>query len=410
MLGAGLPALGAIGGAVLLASAQVTPIVSVRAEAAAGEAPIAPGEPSQATLMTELRAGAGLRLRTPRTLFQFGVEPRIAHQTPNLSGLDRPLVLTLATASHSYSIDRRLQWRNELQVSAGEVEYTQAERALSAPIARRIDDPVVVAFSTAASSSLVWQKSRRYELSFGPSVESTITDSEADDPSTPSSTTAVGFDFTQSFQTSFNGTLAVPLGYREYFISDREDQRTLSAGLAYSRVLGPRTNLEASVGAVATEGGEQPFAVLPEAGIALQRVVYATRVRTISNRIAARLEAAFDPTQGDVYPTAGIEASLFGNLSGDFRAAFSVAVYTTLTEEPVTEENTDSRAALDVTVGYILTDEVSLDVGLRFGTRASHLSQELELSETTVLGFIALSAAFELVPAEARERGRTRTR
>jgi len=41
VLGAGLPALGAIGGAVLLASAQVTPVVTARAEAAAGEAPIA---------------------------------------------------------------------------------------------------------------------------------------------------------------------------------------------------------------------------------------------------------------------------------------------------------------------------------------------------------------------------------
>lgn len=407
MLGVALPALGALGGVSLLASVQVTPIVTARAEAAAGEAPLSPGEPSEATVMTELRAGAGMRLRTARTQLQLGVEPRLSYQTPSLSDLDRPLLLARSELAHSYQFSRRLQWLNSIEVSAGEVEYTQAELLLNTPIARELEDPVVVAFSISANSALAWQRTRRYQLSLGPAVQNTTTLS-GDTPAAPPSTTAVGVDFNQTYQLSLNGTLSLPIGYREYFISESEDQRTVTAGLAYQRALGRRTTLEASAGAAAAEGAEQPFAVLPQGGVAINRVVYATRTGTISNRIAARVLAAFDPTRAELYPTAGIEAALFVTSGGNWRASLAGEAYTTLTERPVSEDDADSRAALNAAVGYLLSEEISLDFGFRFTTRASHFSEDLRLTDRTTLGFVALSAAFELVPAERRRDERAR--
>ncbi|HEY8942707.1 MAG TPA: transporter, partial [Polyangiaceae bacterium] len=286
------------------------------------------------------------------------------------------------------------------------------------PIARQIDDPVVVAFSITGTSVLAWQGSRRYVLSVGPVVEHTTTIS-GDNPIVPPSTTAIGGDVTQTYTLTPYSTLSIPIAFREYIVDEREpespddeppedlDQRTLTAGLAYVHALDLRTTVEASGGVTAVEGGGEPFAVLPQGGIAMNRVVFSTRTQTITNRLAARMIAAFDPTEAQLYPTAGIEASLTGTLGADWRASLAAEAYTTVTEDPVSDDNGDSRAALNAAIGYLLTEEISLDLGVRFSTRASHFSQEFQLTDETLLGFIALSAAFELIPAEQRERTRS---
>jgi len=418
-----LPALGALGGALLLGSVDVDQAVFARAEVAAGSAPPAPGEAAEPALSAELRPGAALRLRSERSSLTLRLEPRFHYRTPNLANLDRPLVLLRTDASYLHALTPRLAHRTNVSATYGEVDYLDLDLSFgdTAPT-RELRDPVITRFSTDAQTGFAWQATRRYEISVD-AVASYQVELEEDQQTPAGSgspapaigqpeTLAVGIDVIQEYELDERSVLRLPVSPRYYSVTPGNDQIAVAVDVVYRRLLEPRATLEIGAGAAFVKDVEgecdrladpecerpeeaDPLAVLPRASVGYQRVLNDASRRRSVLRLRAALETPFDPILGDLRPLASVEAGHDRELDRDWSLSFVLQAATVTTADPLADGSAESTGAATALANYRIAPWMLFDFGTRLSTRASHLAADsFELTETQVWGFCGLTVVF----------------
>lgn len=428
--------LGAVGSSALLGAVDVDPAVFARAEVAAGSAPSRPREDPEATLVGELRPGAALRLRTPRSELTLRFEPRFYYRTPTLGGISRPLVLLRAEAAHAHRFSPRVVWSTEAGASRGEVDYTTSTLAFATPTtADDLDLAVITLFTADARTGLTWRISPRYELALGAAVLHTDPYGEASREAF-ATTTSVGPDVVQRFELDERSFLTLPVRARYHFVGslppaegeepiDRPDWRTLSVQLGYQRALGLRSTFQALAGVSIAEPEDQsdesePIEerddarrVYPVGTLAIEHVLHSRREARVTNRFAFSMDASLDPTSGRIRPVAGFETALRTDLGPRWSLTLVAGAFTTTTRDPTAPredpampredpniplEQPESTLTASLTAAYAIMRGLDLELGARAATRASRLgADEFEWVDRQIWGFAGVSWAFGFV-------------
>jgi hypothetical protein len=383
------PALASLG-IWLLMDVNVTPVVTSRVEVAAGQAPEAPFERPKRTLVLEATPGLGARLQTLRSQLDFLAASRFFRRTPNQGDVERPLVLGLGQLNHRFEATPRLTWNTSLGGAVGESDYTNTSLSLAAPLARGIENPVVTTAHGSAQTGATYRTSEASSIGFA-TLGSYTTPIADIDTTLLRPTTMLGLDVEQTWQASPIVSWTVPLRGRRYFVERGQDSSSVELDVEHQRALDERTRFEVVAGLVAADADEEPLRFLPVGGVALERVVVSTARSKVTNRLAAGVTAAFDPTQAHVYPVGRVQASWTATVGTTLRPMLNLEGYTTLTRRPVSSTPTDSRAAASLALGIQLNQELLFELGGRFATSASHLSQPLELVDRQLLAYAALS-------------------
>jgi hypothetical protein len=391
-----LPAVGLVG-AVVFGAVEATPFVGGRAEFAAGRSPPAPGLPSDTSVIAEVRPGFGARLLAPRWTALIGAVPRVYYRIPN-GDVYRPLFMVDANGTLSYQLSPRLSWNSLVSSSVGEVSYTNAQLVLNTPIARNVQQPVVSAATVDARTGLGWQFTPTHRLALDlvgfyttPLTSSTNT--------TIRKTVGIGFDVIQNWDLSAVSTLYAPLRIRHYYVDRAADSNSVELSFGYRRSLHLRTNVEASAGLAAADAEGQPIRFLPVGSASFDRVMHQARTATISNRASIYATASYDATRAELYPVAGTALSLYGQLGTKWRPSLTAEAFTTLGSRAASAGGTNGRTLVRATMGYLLTQEITLDTGVRFAANAVQTSKHLALVDREVMGFIAIAYAFEFAAA-----------
>lgn len=439
--------LGAVGSSALLGAIDVDPAVFARAEVAAGSAPRRPREDPEATLVGEVRPGAALRLRTPRSELTLRFEPRFYYRTPTLGGITRPLVLLRGEAAHAHRFSRSVVWSTEAGASRGEVDYTTSTLAFATPTAAEdLDLAVITLFTADARTGLTWRVSPRYELALGAAVLHTDPYGEASRAAF-ATTTSVGPDVVQRWELDERSFLTLPVRARYHFVGslapaedeepvDRPDWRTLSVQLGYQRALGLRTTFQALAGVSVAEPVDESDEsdamaepdderrVYPVGTLAIEHVLHSRREARVTNRFAFSMDASLDPTVGRIRPVAGFETSLRTDLGTRWSLTLVGGAFTTTTRDPTAPrqdpamppsdpgiplEQPESTLTASLTAAYAVMRGLDLEVGARYATRASRLgADEFEWVDRQIWGFAGVRWAFGFVtegaePAAAAE-------
>jgi hypothetical protein len=391
-----LPALGLVG-AVVLGAVEATPFVGGRAEVAAGRSPPSPGLESDTALVTELRPGVGARLEAPRWNALVGAVPRIYYRVPN-GNVYRPLFLLEMNGTASYQVSPRLTWGTLVSSSVGEVNYTNTQLVLNTPIARDVQQPVVTAATVDGSTGLTWDTTPTHRLSLA--LASFYTTPMGNDSNTTiRRTLAVGFDLTQTWDLSPRSSLVAPLRARHYFVDRAADSNSVELSFGYRRSLDLRTSFSAGAGVAAADSADVPIRFLPVGNLTLERVMHQTRAATLSNRASVHTTASFDPTRGQLYPVAGADLSALGQLGTKWRPSLTVEAFTTLGARSATAGGTSGRTTARATISYLLTQEVSLDTGVRAGANLVQTSKHLALVDREFMLFVSVTYQFAFAQA-----------
>ena len=396
MLGLTLPMLHALAGAPagVPLLAHVGTVLSVRAEAGAGALPPVPEAAPEPTVDALLEPGVTLLGTTPRANSSLSFTPRLYQREPNFTGVERPLLLGRAAASYGYRVTRRMRWLSLASLTYGEVDYANVSLTFNTPLAARLEDPVLTAFTAEAQTGFAWALSRRSDLSVsGVFVNYQPTGSQ-DVTQNPASVGA-GFDVSYGFRLDRRSALSVPVGYRKFWVNPGDDSEVAMASLGYTRKLDARTQIEgqAGIGVELVEGERHPY---PRAMLAYDKLIHQRRNARVSNRISASMDARFDPTAGEVRPTAALEAALRGALGTSWGVFFSLAASTALTSEPLLDDSLDSTLAARGGAAHRFNRNLSLDFGVDVGARASHFNaDEFRTSDERIRAFIGISAVTE---------------
>jgi len=398
----------ALAGLGLLGAVQTTPFVAARAEVDAGVAPEAPTEPTKPSMIIDLRPAAGARFTTPRSTLDVMVLPRFFLQTPNPTNTERPLMLVRADSAHRYEVSPQFAWQSYLGVYAGEVNYTNQALITNTAVARNLDQAVVSAANVEGRTGFVWQTSAVTSLTLMGLAQYTAPLTERSKINLPP-TTVLGFEIADGWQTSVVNRFQFPLRMRRYYVKAGIDTIQLETGVDDRLSLSERDVLSTSVGISYSDAEQQNARFLPTASVALERVIYSTRAAAVTNRIAASVTSAYDPTNAQVYPIGGLQAVVGGQLGTSWRPYAAVDAFTTLTNKGVTNttiidetgratgvRSQDSRFSAVMALGYRLNTEFTLEVGARASAFAPNLNERFGLFDYQLFGFVALTFALDL--------------
>jgi hypothetical protein len=395
------PLLGTVLCARPVGAVAVDPVLSTSLEVRAGSAPTGPGGEQQEAVEGELLPVGGLRFRTLRSELVLTLEPRLFYRIPNFGDIHRPLALARGALRHSYQMSSTVDWTTTLSAMYGEVDYTSTGAVLESPTARPETDAVVGVTGAEGQTGFAfrWTPTYRFIVS-GSAAHVSTTTGEAEAVSL--STTTVGGDVTQIWDLDARSSLSVPTTFRYYFVEEAPDWESVSSGVSYRRALSSRTTMDTLGGATAvhSERDDTPWQVLPRATFSVEHILHQTRTRRVVNRFRVGTEATFDPLLARIYPIGGVEASISTELGEAWRLAGLFAVYTPLTQEPVTPTGGDTTATAGVAAVHRLSESLELEVGSRFETRANHLSQEgLGLRDREIWGYARLTAVLDVAPS-----------
>lgn len=416
-----VPLLGALGAMPLLGSIDTRANALVAAEVAAGHAPPRPGEEAEPVLTAQLLPRLALQLTTPRLESEISAGSRLFHRTPNLVGVERPLVLWLANAGATYAIDPRLSWVTSAGLRYGESDYTNAAIALDSDVASELDEPVVSVLGLDVQTGLAWLASERLELGvtvFADRSQRLSTEASATLPDT----TSAGAQLSQTWRLDARSSLIVPLNSRYYWVSPGRDVWTGTLRTDYQRELSRRVTWTVGAGATlaksvgdaeadededAAELGDEDddeapdTQLIPEAVIAIEQTVFEAQYARVSNRFAATLSATMDPTSGELNPIAGFDASGRANLGERWSTSLALGFRTAATEDPTREGAQDTNLGATATANYQLDTWCELHFGVRWAARGPHLSQEpFELEDEQIWGIVGLNAVIGVVRNE----------
>ncbi len=397
MLGPALQTLGSLAGLLIFGSAQVDGTLFARARTEVGSAPPAPDQENETVFATELRPGGTLNIETGRSQLLLGVEPRIYYRTPNLVGLDRPLLLYQANARYRRELSTRVRWINIVAASYGEVDYTSPDLAFTATtLPSDLGIAVIKRLTLDAESGFVLQLRPRAQLEAGAVVSHTKPIGFRAERSFPEST-GVGIDLTQIYALSARSTIGFPVRPRYYFVSPGPDWMTLALGAGYRRQLDSITTIDALAGLQLAKVDGQSTSIFPRARLGYEHILFQRADTTVANRLQAYLDASLDPAIGDVRPTFGVMAELRSYFASDWMTEVSLTGDTTTTSsrsDVASQGETIGTAR--ATLGYRLINELRLETGVRFSTRAANLFEsDVEFSDEQVWGFLGITALLD---------------
>lgn len=406
MLGLTLPVLHALAGAPagVPLLAHVGTVLSLRAEAGAGTLPPVPEADPEPTVDALLEPGITVLGSTERSSSSLALTPRLYQREPNFTGVSRPLLLGRLGASYDYLLSRRLRWLSSAGLSYGEVDYANLGLTFNTPLTTRLEDPVLTAFTAEAQSTLSWAASRRSTVDLSAMFTTYEPTDDTDVAGRPASM-STGFDASYSWELNRRSTLSLPVGYRKFWVDPGDDTELAMVGVGYSRDLDARTQIEglAGLGVELVEGERHPF---PRALLAYERLISQQRDARISNRIAASLDARFDPSAGEVRPTAALEAALRAALGRKWGVFFSLAGSTAVSSEPLFDDSLDSAVIARAGAAHRFSRNLSLDFGIDVGSRASHWNADpFRWSDERVRAFVGISALTEWNPPRQATTG-----
>ena len=409
MLGLTLPMLHALAGvpAGVPLLAHVGTVVSMRAEAGAGVMPPVPEAEPEPTVDALFEPGVTLIGSTPRANSTLSFTPRLYQREPNFTGVARPLLLGRAAATYGYRITRRVRWLSLVGVTYGEVDYANVGLTFDAPLAARLEDPVLTAFTAEAQTGFTYAVSRRSELGVSGVFINYQPTGDGDATQNPASVGA-GFDVSYGWRLDRRSAFSLPVGYRKFWVDPGDDSEVAMASLGYTRQLDTRTQIEgqAGVGVELVQGERHPF---PRAMLAYDKVIHQRRDAKVTNRISATMDARFDPTAGEVRPTAALEAALRAALGTSWGVFFSLAASTALTSEPLLDDSLDSAMSARAGAAHTFNRDLSLDFGFDLGARASHFNaDDFRTSDERLRAFIGISAVTEFGSSARQAQATTR--
>jgi len=395
--GALLPLLGGLTSLVVPASvAQVENAVFAHVRAEAGSAPRSPGADPEGALALELQPGAALRLTLPRSQLRLVASPRLYYRTPNLADVDRPLFLVQADADYTYDFDPRTRLASKLDVSYGEVDYTNAPAALGTPLAGELEQASLEVLNVNVEGTLTFQLRPRHTLSVGALAHHTD-DVGVEASSAFPTTTTVGVELAYGYALDERSTLSFPVQPRYYFVDPGSDWFSTAFNAAFVRQLDLRTTVDARGGLVLVDTRDSALSVYPSAAASIERVVLERRGTRVTNRAGVVLDANLDPTIGEVRPALGVELSALSYFGPRWSAGLSLSAYTnTTTREAAEEEPTTDDTTLSSTLsaGYRVGMDAWLDFGARFYLRGTNIIEDdFDVVERQIWGFVTFRIA-----------------
>jgi hypothetical protein len=369
-------------------------------EVRVGSAPVAPRESPERTFVVDFEPGAAVRLSERRWSLVLGAGPRFYYRVPNFLDLHRPLVLLQGHAEYRYDFSPRVRWTSRAETDYGEVDYTSAQLAFGTPVARQIETPVLKIFTLGGSTGFDWTISRRYSLATVASVMYTVPTEELDPPPFP---TTAGFSVDLRPRWLFDRVSSFYLSVTPhyYYTEPGADYTSLAESIGYQRSLSRATELETSAGASVTRSEDAALFWTPLASVRLSHISYRRRGLTVTNHVQARVETRFDPSIGQVFPTAAVEADASEEIGEHWTLTTTVTGTTTVTAEPVTQDAADSSFGASIVLARDLAPGIDATLGARYSTWATHLrADHFMLFDRQVWAFVGLRAVFGAGPNE----------
>jgi hypothetical protein len=359
----------------------------LRATTSAGLLSGGPDQDSDLAATQELIPALAQRLRDPTQELVVRYFPRLFLRYPGASNFGRPLLLHQVGAGYENRLSRRARFHALVYGAAGELDYSSQrllfDESSAAVGAEAIDLGVV-----RASSGLELRLTPRSALRLGAgaghqaSLSARGTASAEALPTTSELTTQVFHAYLLSRRDAVGTALAAG-----YYTSDRTD--SLIAGgleLHYERALNRSTGLLLSAGvAVSSSVERSEWRGFP---LAMFGLTSETHESALSLRGGVR--ATYDALLASYHPQAFVEASGSRSLGRDWQGALQLFAASALREAPQADERLESVLALALPFDYRMSQNASIEFGIRLLTRGARLDDALERRQTEAVGFLGL--------------------
>jgi hypothetical protein len=316
-----------------------------------------------------------------------------------LLGLDRPLLLHRGTATYGLNVSETVNYSLSAAISYGEVDYTSARLAFNnTVIARDVDDSVIKTFAYDAQTGFAFRFTQRFTLGVAASAARTQPVGIESETAFPQ-TMIFGLTVAPAYDLDAVSTLSFPVEPRYYVVSPGADLMSTSANVRYGRRLSLRTTINALTGVIVAKAAGDSTQAFPRAFFGYDQLLLQRPGSTLSNNASIGLDATLDQTTGEIQPGLTVQSQLRSDLGADWMATLMVegtaSTTSTLTPGVEAEAFAESTFAASTFIGYRLSDEVRLEGGVRYSTRATNVFEgDVEFRDEQIWGFFGITAAF----------------
>jgi hypothetical protein len=382
-------------GAALLVAAviggELAPGVALRAETAAGQAPVVPQESPRTGWSSTIEPRAELNYLGPVMTGGLAYLPRLHLRRPNSQDSQRPLLLHTAEGSLQARGRRELIFRSSAAVSVGEADYATLPALLGTTQAAL--PPTLEIFTARAALSLEGNVSRRWALGLGLEsshrrpLDSDKTAASALPPesgATPSSfdaLTSLAARPTVSHRASRHDTVSAEAGVRYEELEDQFMLLSAEPRLLWRRQLAPTRTLRLAAGVshtttIARARATGPGAVdgtspLGEGGY--QAVFHRSPTSSWQLELSLGFVRHTDPVLGSAGTQARSRAGLRLVAGPGWTAGLEAGFGTSVETQPLPGAPDETFTSVTVPVSYRLSPHLALDGGLRYSDRGPHL-------------------------------------
>ncbi len=406
MLEAALLALGASLGRPVLASIELGS--GARSEIRAGTAPVTSGRPSEPAMMLQLTGLSTIDLASPVQRLTLRYFPRFFVRYPNEFELTRPLFLHSGDAVHEYRATESLTWRNGFRGSAGEVDYTASELALTSRRAAPTGAAVLKFVDVEGTTGLTQAFGERTTGSVAAlagynSPYDEIGDRDDADALAPyPAHTRYGLDLEATHRSSERTAFALPLRARYDRFSTGTEFTSVGALLVLRQIHGPLTRSELRAGALIVKRLDEPerdVEAFPQARVELALASAPSETHRFEQRIGMGLEPFLDPVRAEYRLLGGVELVSSLELPPRWTASVALAGSTTVSTDPLEPPELETYVSAQTPIRYRTSETSFLEFGIRTSARGPHLADPpFELSDFELWGY----AAFAFVLGNAR--------
>jgi hypothetical protein len=374
-----------------------------RIEARGGTAPITSGAPSEPAVALELRGFSTLDFASDRHTLRLRYFPRLFARQPNELDLTRPLFLHAGDLHHEYRATPALTWKNDVRASAGEVDYSSSELALTSgranPLGVAVIEFVDLEGVTALSHDFSPKTSGNaallagYNAPFDP-IETTAADGAITLPY-PAHTRAV-LELDATHRSSPELRLGLPALVRYDHFSNGTEFAAASLAGAVAQSHGALTRTELRGGAMLVkrlDTSGDAVSVFPRARAELWTRSAPSETLRLETRAAIGLEPFLDPVRAEYRSLGGIELGALLELFPRWLLGVELAGSTSVSQ-PLEPPELETYLEARTPVRYRVSDSSFVEFGTRWRARGPHLGNPpFELVDFELWGYVGFGIA-----------------
>ena len=383
------------------AASRVDVSGGVSVEVRGGRAPVEPTSDPEPGMLTIVTPDVDMEFASRRgSLFNLGYTPRVQYRYPNRIGVNRPLLLHQAYATHQQQLDRRWLLGVNLGGSVGEADYNSAPLVLE-DNTQAPDIEVLEIAAVTGGLDLEGRLTRRHTLGVQLGVvyrtpfdvpEAPQADPmDPDDETTTSSggvpeqlnvTAGVSLDTRLTPVDAFEVSLTP--GYFNYNQGETQYVTTQAVG-QWRRELRPSLSTSLGLGLFGSAGvgDTETNEVLPVGLASLTGGLVRRASHNVDATVTAGITPYFDRVRTELDPRATLNGTVLIAVPPRWSIRVLAGGVTNATAQPRPQPNaddggdvrlvTETQVRIGVPVTYQINDEQQVEFGLLASARAPHL-------------------------------------